>query len=81
MTQPLELADQLPLVVLGGLALLEVVLAQLLLGHALIQDVPPPRCRAKRRDLYTLYICCRWDPHPAESGADDEGHRWLPVEP
>jgi hypothetical protein len=37
--KPLELANQLPLVVLGGLALLEVVIAQLLIGHALVQDV------------------------------------------
>lgn len=50
-------------------------------SHALGNYLPPPRCRAKRRDLYTLYICCRWDAHPAESGADDEGHRWVPVEP
>ena len=39
MAQPLELADQLPLVVLGGLALREVVVAQLLVGHAPVQDV------------------------------------------
>jgi hypothetical protein len=50
-------------------------------GHALGNYLPPPRCRAERRDRYTLYICCRWDPHPAETGADDEGHRWVPVEP
>jgi hypothetical protein len=50
-------------------------------SHALGNYLPPPRCRAKRRDLYTFYICCRWDPHPAETGADDEGHRWVPVEP
>jgi hypothetical protein len=50
-------------------------------SHALGNYLPPPRCRAKRRDLYSFYICCRWDPHPAESGADDEGHRWVPVEP
>src|SRR5215217_2021971 len=37
--QPLELADELPLVVLGGVASLEVVVAQLLVGHALVQDV------------------------------------------
>ena len=35
----------------------------------------------QRRDLYSFYICCRWDSHPAETGADDEGHRWVPVEP
>ena len=39
MAQPLELADQLPLVVVGGLALLELVVAQLLVGHAPVQDV------------------------------------------
>jgi hypothetical protein len=37
--QPLELADELALVVLDGVALLEVVLAELLVGHALVQDV------------------------------------------
>jgi hypothetical protein len=36
---------------------------------------------AQRQDRYTLYICCRWDPHPADHGSDDEGHRWVPVEP
>jgi hypothetical protein len=50
-------------------------------SHALGNYLPPPRCPAKRRDLYTLYICCRWDPHPADRGTDDEGHRWVPVEP
>ena len=50
-------------------------------SHALGNYLPPPRCPAQRRDLYTFYICCRWDPHPAETGADDEGHRWVPVEP
>jgi hypothetical protein len=50
-------------------------------SHALGNYLPPPICRAKRRDLYTLYICCRWDPHPAETGGDEEGHRWVPVEP
>jgi hypothetical protein len=49
-------------------------------SHAL-GNLPPPRCRAQRQDRYTFYICCRWDPHPAETGADDEGHRWVPVEP
>jgi hypothetical protein len=49
--------------------------------HALGKYLPPPRCRAQRRDLYTFYICCRWDPHPANHGTDDEGHRWVPVEP
>ena len=39
MAEPLELADELPLVVFGGVALLEVVVAQLLVGHALVQDV------------------------------------------
>jgi hypothetical protein len=46
-------------------------------SHALGDYLPPPRCPAHRRDLYTLYICCRWDPHPAETGGDDEGHRWC----
>jgi hypothetical protein len=50
-------------------------------SHALGNYLPPPRCPAQRRDLYTFYICCRWDPHPAETFADDEGHRWVPVEP
>jgi hypothetical protein len=50
-------------------------------SHALGNYLPPPRCPAQRLDLYTFYICCRWDPHPAETGADDEGHRWVPVEP
>jgi len=50
-------------------------------SHALGNYLPPPRCRAKRRDRYTFYICCRWDPHPAETGTDEEGHRWVPVEP
>jgi hypothetical protein len=35
--EPLELADELLLVVFGGVALLEVVVAQLLVGHALVQ--------------------------------------------
>lgn len=39
MAEPLELADELPLVVLGGVASLEVVLAQLLVRDALVQDV------------------------------------------
>jgi hypothetical protein len=26
-------------------------------------------------------IYCRWDPHPADHGTDDEGHHWVPVEP
>ena len=39
MAEPLELADQLALVVLSGVALLEVVVAQFLVGHALVQDV------------------------------------------
>ena len=39
MAEPLELANQLTLVVLGGVASLEVVVAQLLVGHALVQDV------------------------------------------
>ena len=39
MTEPLELADELPLVVFDGVALLEVVVAQLLVSHALVQDV------------------------------------------
>ena len=50
-------------------------------SRALGNYLPPPICPAQRRDLYTLYICCRWDPHPAEHGTDDEGHRWVPVEP
>jgi hypothetical protein len=50
-------------------------------SHALGNYLPPPRCPAKRQDRYTLYICCRWDPHPADHGTDDEGHRWVPVEP
>jgi hypothetical protein len=50
-------------------------------SHALGNYLPPPRCPAQRRDLYTFYICCRWDPHPADTFADDEGHRWVPVEP
>jgi len=50
-------------------------------SHALGNYLPPPRCPAKRQDRYTLYICCRWDPHPADHGTDDEGHRWAPVEP
>jgi hypothetical protein len=50
-------------------------------SHALGNYLPPPRCRAQRRDLYTFYICCRWDLHPADHGTDDEGHRWVPVEP
>jgi hypothetical protein len=49
-------------------------------SHALGNYLPPPRCPAQRRDLYTFYICCRWDSHPAITGADDEGHRWVPVE-
>jgi hypothetical protein len=43
--------------------------------------LPPPRCPAKRQDLHTIYVCCRWDPHPADYGTDFEGHRWVPVEP
>jgi hypothetical protein len=35
----------------------------------------------RRVARYTLYICCRRDPHPADHGTDDEGHRWVPVEP
>jgi hypothetical protein len=35
-TEPLELADELALVVFDGVALLEGVLAQLLVGHALV---------------------------------------------
>lgn len=31
-------------------------------SHALGNYLPPPRCRAKQRDRYTFYICCRWDP-------------------
>jgi hypothetical protein len=50
-------------------------------SHALGNYLPPPSCPAKRRDLYTFYICCRWDPHPADYGTDFEGHRWVPVEP
>jgi hypothetical protein len=50
-------------------------------SQALGNYLPPPRCPAKRQDRYTLYICCRWDPHPADHGTDDEGHRWVPVEP
>ncbi|HEX8859105.1 MAG TPA: hypothetical protein VGC06_08450 [Actinomycetes bacterium] len=56
-------------------------------SHALGNNLPPPRCPAKRRDRSTdtLYICCRWDPHPADQSrdlvVDDEGHRWVPVEP
>jgi hypothetical protein len=38
-TEPLELAEELPLVAFDGVALLEVVVAQLLVGHALVQDV------------------------------------------
>jgi hypothetical protein len=37
--EPLELADELPLVALEGVGLLEVVVAQLLVGHTLVQDV------------------------------------------
>jgi hypothetical protein len=50
-------------------------------SHALGNYLPPPRCPARRQDRHTLYICCRWDPHPADHGTDDEGHRWVPVEP
>jgi hypothetical protein len=50
-------------------------------SHALGNYLPPPRCPAQRQDRSTLYICCRWDPHPADHGTDDEGHRWVPVEP
>jgi hypothetical protein len=50
-------------------------------SHALGNYPPPPRCPAHRRDLHTFYIRCRSDPHPAAQGTDDEGHRWLPVEP
>jgi hypothetical protein len=55
-------------------------------NHALGNYLPPPRCPAKRHDpsTDTLYICCRWDPHPADYPqvpVDDEGHRWVPVEP
>jgi hypothetical protein len=37
-------------------------------SHALGNYLPPPRCPAQRRDRSTdtLYICCRWDPHPAD---------------
>ena len=35
--EPLELADELSLVAVGGVALLEVVLAQLLVSHALVK--------------------------------------------
>jgi hypothetical protein len=38
-TEPLQLADELPLVVFDGLTLLEVVVTQLLVSHALVQDV------------------------------------------
>jgi hypothetical protein len=38
-SEPLGLAHQLPLVVLSGVAPLEVVVAQLLVGHALVQGV------------------------------------------
>ena len=48
-------------------------------SHAL-GNYPPPRCPAQRQDHSILYICCRWDPHPADHGSDDEGHRWIPVE-
>jgi hypothetical protein len=37
--EPLELADELALVVFDAVALLEVVVAQLLVGHALVQGV------------------------------------------
>jgi hypothetical protein len=50
-------------------------------SHALGNYPPPPRCPAQRQDRYILYTCCRWDPHPADHGTDDEGHRWVPVEP
>jgi hypothetical protein len=50
-------------------------------SHALGNYLPPPRCPAQRQDRHTLYICCRWDPHPADHGTDDEDHRWVPVEP
>lgn len=39
MAEPLEPADQLPLMAFDGVALLEVVLAQLVVGHAPVQDV------------------------------------------
>ena len=64
-----------------GLAVAERVRQATERSHALGNYLPPPICPAKRRDLYTLYICCRWDPHPAETGTDEEGHRWVPVEP
>jgi len=30
-------------------------------SHALGNYLPPRRWPAQRRDLYTFYICCRWD--------------------
>jgi hypothetical protein len=50
-------------------------------SRALGNYLPPPACPAYRRDNYMYYICCRWDPHPADYGTDFEGHRWVPVEP
>jgi hypothetical protein len=50
-------------------------------SHALGNYLRPPRCPAKRHDRSTdtLYICCRWDPHPADHPrdlvVDDEGHQ------
>jgi hypothetical protein len=50
-------------------------------SRALGNYLPPPRCPAQRQDRSTLYICCRWYPHPADHGTADEGHHWVPVEP
>jgi hypothetical protein len=44
-------------------------------SHALGNHLPPPKCPAKRRGRYTLYICCRGTRTQPTTAPTREGHR------